>query len=455
MEMTVNGNSSEIVFLRRGLPAEPNRRSFLKLAVGFGGLSLANLLKLRAESGTGRRPRAVIMVCLAGGPSHIDTYDSKPDAPSEYRGEFKPVATNVPGFDVCEYLPLQAQIADKLALVRSVQFVEPMQHELEEVYTGFPKSQQRPSFGSIISHFSDVNVSVPSYVSLEYAEALTSYEHPRYVGASHSPLHIAGGAGVRNLQLLQSISKQRFDSRRDLLQSFDQFQRDTSRRLQDADAYTARAFDIMTSPKTREAFDLTKEPQQVLDRYGKRDDKFIYVGTQADSVWDSQKFLLARRLVEAGVPVVTLRAGLWDHHGNVIQQVGGKSIWHSLKSMLPLLDRSVHALVTDLHERGLDKEVLVLVWGEFGRTPKISLAGRDHWPDASFALFAGAVPGGQVIGQTDWRGERPTTRALGPQNVIGTLYHALGIDSEQKLNDFSGRPIQLLDSGTPISELIG
>ena len=147
--------------------------------------------------------------------------------------------------------------------------------------------------------------------------------------------------------------------------------------------------------------------------------------------------------------------GLWDHHGNVIQQVGGKSIWHSLKSMLPLLDRSVHALVTDLHERGLDREVLVLVWGEFGRTPKISLAGRDHWPDASFALFAGAVPGGQVIGQTDWRGERPTARAVGPQNILGTLYHALGIDYQQKINDFAGRPTQLLDSGSPIAELIG
>ncbi len=440
---------------RHGFGAGLDRRGFLKLgAMGLGGLSLANLLRLRAEAGTPTRPRAVIMVCLAGGPSHLDSYDPKPQAPSEYRGEFKPISSNVPGVDLCEHLPLQAQIADKLALVRSVQFVEPMQHELEEVYTGFPKSQQRPSFGSIISHCRDRSSSVPSYVSLEYAEGLTSYENPRYVGAAHSPLHIAGGAGVYNLQRPHNISTERFDNRRQLLQSVDRLQRDASRQLQDADAYTARAFDIITSPKTREAFDLSKEPQQVLDRYGKRDDKFIYVGTQADSVWDSQKFLLARRLVEAGVPVVTLRMGLWDHHGNVIQQVGGKSIWHSLQSMLPLLDRSVHALVTDLHERGLDKEVMVLVWGEFGRTPKISLAGRDHWPDASFALFAGAVPGGQVIGETDWRGERPTTRAVGPQNVIGTLYHALGIDYQQMIQDYSGRPIQLLDAGAPIAELL-
>lgn len=432
-----------------------DRRGFLKLgATGLGGLSLANLLKLKAEAATGVRPRAVIMVCLAGGPSHIDTYDPKPDAPSEYRGEFKPVSSNVPGFDVCEYLPLQATIADKLALVRSLQFVEPMQHELEEVYSGFPKSQQRPSFGSVISYCRDRGGSVPSYVSLEYSAGLTSYENPRYLGTAHSPLHIAGDEGVRNLKMLQSITSDRFDNRRELLQSFDQMQRAVGNLPQDMDAYTARAFDIITSPKTRDAFDLSKEPQHVLDRYGKRDDKFIYVGTVADSVWDSHKFLLARRLVEAGVPVVTLRAGIWDHHGNVIQQQGGRSIWHGLRTMLPLLDRSVHALVTDLHERGLEKEVLVLVWGEFGRTPRISQAGRDHWPDASFALFAGAVPGGQVIGQTDWKGERPTTRALGPQNVLGTLYHALGIDSQQMVRDHSGRPIQLLDSGTPIAELV-
>ncbi len=432
------------------------RREFLQLGIaGAGSLSLANILRLQADAATGTRPRSVIMVCLAGGPSHLDTYDPKPDAPIEYRGEFRPIQSKVPGFEVCEHLPLQAQIADKLALIRSLQFVEPMQHELEEVYTGFPKSQQRPSFGSIISYFREQEASTPPYVSLEYSEGLTSYENPRFCGAAHSPLHIAGGEGVRNLKLLQSITSQRFEGRKQLLQSFDRLQRDSARQLQDADAFTARAFDIMTAARTRDAFDLSKEPRSVLDRYGKRDDKFIYVGTQADSVWDSQKFLLARRLVEAGVPVVTLRMGLWDHHGNVIQQVGGKSIWHSLKSMLPLLDRSVHALVTDLHERGLDREVLVLVWGEFGRTPKISLAGRDHWPDASFALFAGAVPGGQVIGQTDWRGERPTARAVGPQNIIGTLYHALGIDYQQKINDFAGRPTQLLDAGSPISELVG
>ena len=434
-----------------------SRRQLLQWSVaGLGGLSLPQLLQMRAEAATGtaKRPRSVIMVCLAGGPSHMDTYDLKPEAPVEYRGEFQPISTNVPGFDICELLPLQARIADKLALVRSLQFVEPMQHELEEVYSGFPKSQQRPSFGSVVSYFQDQKKLVPSYVSLEYAERMTSYENSRYLGTTHAPLHISGGAGVQNMKPLWQISEERYGSRRELLQSFDRIERSASTQLKDADNYTVRAFEIMNSPQVRDAFDLTKEPDSMRERYGYNTDKYIYVGSQAETIWDSQSFLQARRLVEAGVPVVTLRAGLWDHHGNVLQASGGKSIWHSLSTMLPLLDRSLHALITDLHERGLDQEVLVLVWGEFGRTPKISQTGRDHWPDASIALFAGAVKTGQVIGETDARGERPASRALGPQNVLGTLYHALGIDPTQLVRDFSGRPVQLLDSGTPIAELL-
>ncbi len=435
-----------------------SRRDFLRVgALGLGGLTLPDILRLRAEaSGQTKKPRAVIMVCLAGGPSHLDMYDLKPGAPVDYRGEFNPIHTNVPGFDICEHMPMQAQIADKLALVRSLQFVEPMQHELEEIYTGFPKSAKRPAFTAVISRFGGCDGKLPSNVSLEYGTSTTSYEHPQYVGPSHGPLYIAGGDGVRNLSLDQAMAKGRLDDRRSLLQQFDGFCRDLDacRESQNIDAYTARAFDIITSPKARDAFDLSKESDAVRDRYGKKDDKYIYVGKTADSLWDGHKFLLARRLVEAGVPVVTLRAGGWDHHGNVIQQVGGTSIWHSLRSVLPLLDRSIHALITDLYERGLDKEVLVLIWGEFGRTPRISLNGRDHWPDASFALMSGAVPTGQVVGATDSRGERPKTKAYGAQNIIGTVYRALGIDYQQKINDFAGRPMQLLDDGAAIPELV-
>ena len=436
--------------------ALPHRRDLLRHGLaGIAGLSLADVLRLRADVPTGKKPRSIIMVCLAGGPSHLDMYDLKPGAPEEVRGEFKPVKTVVPGFDICEHFPLQARITDKLALVRSLQFVEPMQHELEEVYSGFPKSAKRPSFGSVISRFKGDAVRGPAYVSLEYSTGTSSYESPQYVGASHRAMHISGGEGVRNLGLLNGISRNRLEDRRGLLRDFDNYRReqDARRESQDMDAHSARAFDILGAPQVRDAFDLSREPEKVKARYGDKDAKFIYAGKDADSYWYGHNFLLARRLVEAGVPVVTMRAGLWDHHGNVIQQVGGKSIWHSLRSALPLLDQSIHALVTDLHDRGLQDEVMVLVWGEFGRTPKISQTGRDHWPDASFALFAGAGCHGQVIGETDSRGERPKTRPLGPQNVLGTIYHALGIDHRQTINDFSGRPTQLLEQGEPIAEL--
>ncbi len=433
-----------------------NRRDFLRLgALGIGGLTLADVLRLRAHAGTTAKPRAVIMVCLAGGPSHMDMYDMKPDAPADFRGEFRPIKSNVPGFDICEHMPLQAKIADKLALVRTVQFVEPMQHELEEVYTGFPKAAQRPSFGAVVSKYRGGDVKLPSYVSLDYNSGTAAYESPRYLGAAHRPLQIAGNAGVRNLSLTYGVKPARLEDRRGLLRSFDNFRRDvdTRREGQDMDAFTARAIDMITSPRAREAFDLDKEPAKVRQRYGSRGDKYIYVGRKADSPWEGEKFLLARRLVEAGVPVVTLRAGGWDHHGNVVSSAGG-TIFISLKSVLPLLDRSIHALVTDLHERGLDREVVVLVWGEFGRTPKIVQNGRDHWPSTGFALFAGAVKTGQVVGQTDSRGERPKNRGLGAQNVLGTIYHALGIDQAQMVPDFSGRPMRLLDDGEPIEELV-
>ncbi len=430
-----------------------SRRSFLRVgALGLGGLTLPDLLRLRAQSGTGS-PRAVIMVCLAGGPSHIDTYDPKPDAPADYRGEFGSIATNVPGFNICDQFPRQAKIADKLALIRSLQWQEPMQHELEEVYSGFPKASKRPSFGSVISRYRPADAKLPSYVSLEYSEGTTSYEDPRYLGAAHRPLHVSGSQGVRNLSLNRMVSPAKLGDRKGLLDSLDTLRRDADQ-SRDVDAYTARALDIITSTKARDAFDLTLEPPRVRDSYGLKNDMFTYVGKTLDSYWYSHNFLLARRLVEAGVPVVTLRAGLWDHHGNVLQANGGVSIWHSLRTQLPLLDRSVHTLVTDLHDRGLDKEVLVLVWGEFGRTPKSSQTGRDHWPSAGFALMAGGgMKTGQVIGATDSKGSEPKVRPLGPQNVLATVYSALGIDPTLTIPDFSGRPLALLDDPKPIAEL--
>jgi Protein of unknown function (DUF1501) len=434
-----------------------SRRDFLRVgALGLGGLTLADVLRLRAQAGTTATPRAVIMICLAGGPSHLETYDMKPNAPEDFRGEFRPIKTNAPGFDLCEHMPLQAGIADKLSVVRTVQFVEPMQHELQECYTGFPKAAKRPAFGSVISRFrgGDDN-KLPRYVSLDqYHANHAEVENPQYVGAAHRPF-LFGSEGVKNLGLTKGVSLGRLDDRKQLLDAFDTLRRDVDTRAEfpAMDAFNAQALDLITSPKAREAFDLSREPDRVRARYGDHNDKYIYVGTKADTPWEGQKFLLARRLVEAGISVVTMRIGSWDHHGNVLSGAGG-TIFKSLRTALPLLDRSIHALVTDLHERGLDKEVVVLIWGEFGRTPKIVQAGRDHWPQTGFALFAGAVNTGQVVGETDSRGEAPKNRGLGAQNVLGTLYHALGIDWKTKLPDFTGRPMQLLDDGEPITELV-
>ena len=448
-----------LTFWGKSASHAPSRRDFLKVgALGVGGLSLADVLRLRATATEAprRRPKSVIMIVLAGGPSHIDMYDLKPDAPVEYRGEFNPIRTNVAGFDICEHMPRQATIADKLALVRTVQYFEPMQHELQEVYTGALKSARKPAFGCVVSKFKANDRQMPSYVSLEYSEGTTPYESPEYLGAQHRPLHVSGGPGVRNLSLSHPSMRPQLDERRTLLESFDVFRRDLDVRRESVsmDAYANRAFDIITSPRARDAFDLSKESARVRERYGARDQKYSYVSQTLDSVWDGQNFLLARRLVEAGVSVVTLRMGQWDQHGNVIAANGGKSIWWNLKTMLPLLDRSIHTLVTDLHERGLQDDVAVLVWGEMGRTPRISQAGRDHWMDASYALFAGAVKTGQVIGATDSRAELPRSRGVTVQNVHATLYDLLGIDASQQVPDFAGRPQYLLEDREPIRELL-
>lgn len=431
------------------------RRDFLRVgALGLGGLTLADLLRLRARAGTDRAPRSVIMICLAGGPSHIDMYDLKPNAPTECRGDFKPIASRVPGFDVCELMPLQAQITDRLSLVRTVQFVEPMQHELQEVYSGYPKAARRPCFGSVVSRFRhrDPDCLLPPYVSLdEYVGNHTEVEHPQYVGEAYRPF-LYGGEAVKSLGLREGFTAGRLANRKQLLQQFDNLRRDADTSA--VDTYTAQALDLIASTKAREAFDLSREPAAVREKYGAKDAKYIYGNEPKPTVpWPSEKFLMARRLVEAGVSVVTMRVGTWDYHGKTS---GTGNIFTGLRSQLPLLDRSVHALVTDLEERGLSRDVLVLVWGEFGRTPRVNnVEGRDHWPEAGFALFAGGgLKMGQVVGETDSRGERPKSRALKAQDVLATVYHVLGIDPALSIPDFTGRPMRLLDDGAAIAELV-
>ena len=228
---------------------------------------------------------------------------------------------------------------------------------------------------------------------------------------------------------------------------------DSKGELAALDEFSKQAVAMITSPKARDAFDLSREPDRVRQRYCAPGAKYTYGNDPTPTnPWPADKFLLARRLVEAGVSVVTLRIGTWDYHGT---SSGTGNIFTGLRTQLPLLDQSVSALVSDLHDRGLDKEVAVLVWGEFGRTPRVNkVEGRDHWPDAGFALFAGGgLRTGQVVGETDAKAERPRTRALGAQDVLATVYQALDVDLAAKLPDFSGRPMPLLDDGKPISEL--
>jgi hypothetical protein len=435
------------------------RRDFLRAgALGLGGLTLADLLRLRAQAGASPSPRAVIMVCLAGGPSHIDMYDLKPNAPADFRGEFRPIKTNVPGFDICEHMPRQAKIADKVALVRSVRFVEPMQHELQEVYSGFPKAARRPAFGSVISRVrGGGDRKMPRYVSLDqYAGDHAEVENPQYAGAAHRAF-LFGSEGVKSLGLRQGLTADRLGDRWRLTAAFDDLRREVDARGDAGalDAFAAQAVEMITSPRAREAFDLTREPDKVRERYGSKDAKYIYGNDPRPTVpWPAEKFLLARRLVEAGVSVVTLRVSPWDYHGTAS---GTGNIFVGMRSVLPLLDQSVSALVTDLHERGLDREVAVLVWGEFGRTPRVNnVQGRDHWPNVGFALFAGGgLRTGQVVGETDGKAGEIKSRAVGAQNVLATLYHALGVDPTRTLPDFSGRPVPLLDDPEPIAELVG
>jgi hypothetical protein len=416
-----------------------NRRLFL----GLGALPLAEVLRLRAADSATSRGKAVIFVYLNGGPSHLDMYDLKPNAPSEYRGEFRPIATNVPGIRISEHLPLHAKIADQFAIIRNMRFQQEG-HTAPELYSGFLRGN-RPAIGSVVSRLradQGTCTPLPPYVYLGDANHVG---HPGFLGKAHEAY--IPGEKAANLGLSKSLTQEKLTDRRGLLASFDQAKRD----LDDPrgsragmDAFSAQALEMMTTNAARDAFDLSKESDKVREKYGK--------GTE---------YLLARRLVEAGVPVVSITPqnhavpkkcnGQWDHHDHVFE---------CLKAILPQYDRSVHALLTDLHDRGLDRDVAVVIWGEMGRTPRVgtqrgTMGGRDHWPQAGFALLAGGgFERGQVIGSTNARGEQPVGKPYTPQNVLATLYHHLGIDPQTTLNDHTGRPVYLLDDPAPVKELM-
>lgn len=414
------------------------RREVLRVGgLAVAGLTLADILRLRASaaSATGRG-KSVIMIWLRGGPSHIDSYDMKPHAPVEIRGEFRPIRTNVPGIQVCEHLPLHAKIMDKLAILRGIKSNDLGDHTPHYILTGFPDRGKRPVFGSVVSYLRPRSDGLPSYVSLMYkAPGLYDNESPAYTGPAHRPF-VPKAEGLANLGLAKGVTLGQLDQRQGLLRAFDTLSReiDHTDSMAGIDAYVRRAMEMITSPKAREAFDLGKEPVKVREQYGKY----------------CESFLMARRLVEAGVPVVTLKVGDWDTH---------EHNFRDMKEQLPQLDRGVHALVTDLHERGLDKDVAVVMWGEFGRTPRIDTkrqAGRDHWPEAGAAVVAGGgFQVGQAIGETDSHAGRAKGKPYTPGNVLANLYRHLGIDPAVTIPDHARRPMHLLDDREPVRELTG
>jgi hypothetical protein len=407
-----------------------SRRSFLQIGAFGAGLSLAGLLRAREAAGSPNK--SAIMIYLPGGPSHLDMYDLKPDAPKEYRGEFKPIATNVPGVQICEHFPLQARMWDKLACVRSVVSVD--EHSDSLVMTGYSenanRTQNHPSFGAVLSKTRGAAAGdIPPFVSLR---GMTRGTEPGFLGVAHRPF-TPSGEGVRNLRLAGGVDMTRMDDRKSLLSSFDQLRRDidASGTMKGIDSFTSRAFDMVASGAVRKALDLTKEDPRSRDRY-----KGV------------EQFLTARRLVEAGVGCVTLAVGGWDTHS---------SNFKTLKRQLPQVDRGIANLVQDLHDRGLDRDVVVVMWGEFGRTPRInnSDGGRDHWSPVMSALVAGGgLKMGQAIGASSARGEYPKDRRVTVPQVLSTLYRAVGIDPARTFPNGSGRPMYVLDDREPVKELI-
>jgi hypothetical protein len=435
-----------------------SRRDFLRVgALGAGGLTLADLLRLKAQGAI--RPdaahKALIMVYLPGGPSHIDMYDLKPDAPVEYRGDFKPIQTNVPGIQVCELMPLHAKIADKFAIVRGLKTQG--NHDPTELLTGIPAAAsgsigqvRRPALGCVVSKLRGTDGPIPPYVSTSDHRLLQSYddpEEPAYLGAAHRPVSVKGQV-MKDLTPLPEVSRERLDDRKTLVQAFDTLERQIQgdQKLAGMDSYRARALEMIASSQVRDALDINREPDKGRDKYGTA----------------GLDFLRARRLVEAGVSIVSVAARFPVRIGGNINDPGGWDMHNYTfklqRAKLPIYDQAVYALLTDLHERGMDKDVAVVIWGEFGRTPRIRAENDDqrgHWPEAGFAFLAGGgMNMGQVVGETDARAERPRFRKYTPQNVLATLYDVLGIDpAATTLDDFSGRPQYLLDHPEKIAAL--
>lgn len=440
----------------RDLVTVGSRRWFLQLGLGgLAGLTAAPLLQQQAMGAEGlytKAPQAksVIFIWLSGGPSQVDMWDMKPDAPQEIRGPFSPISTNVPGIDICEHMPLQAAMMDKFALIRSMDATA-SNHTPVTFQAANPKSQRTnkgndgggyPSMGSVTAKFRGANApGMPPYVALADSLAADVYGAGE-LGHAFEPLD--GMKSKGKFDMPQGVKIPRLQDRNQLRQELDRFrqQSETSTGLTFHDRYVKEAYEMVASGKVADAFDISKEPEEVRQRFGTNS-----FGT---------KSLLARRLVEAGVTWITMSDawGHWDHHGDDVRWGG---IEKGLKPMLPELDRGITTLVRDLDERGLLETTLVLVVGEFGRGPVINKqAGRDHWTPVMSMLAAGAgVPGGQVIGKTDRRGGEILERRLGPGDLAATVFTKLGVDPHTYWTNNSGRPVPLVEGDAANIEELG
>ena len=424
-----------------------SRRDLLKIgALSFGGLGLGDLLRASAQADVSRRKDlSVILLWKGGGPSHLETWDLKPEAPAEFRGTFNPIPSIIPGYQVSEHLPYSARVVDRLAILRSVSHPDGGHESASHlVLTGYKPtndipSNEVPSYGSIVSHELGAKTEgFPAYVTLPHCGKGMAAS---YLGVAYNPFETLGDPSsekfsVRNLQLPSGLTIEQLDHRMAMLKQFDKMRRDVdaSGLIDGMDTFTQQAWNLVTSPAVQKAFDINAEDAQLRERYGKHD-------------W-GQNMLLARRLVEAGVRFVTVDVGGWDTHANNFESMKNRQ--------LPKFDRSFATLIEDLDQRGRLDNTLVLVWGEFGRTPRINTNnGRDHWPNVfSVVMAGGGLKRGIILGESDPRAEFPKERPCSPQDVLATMYHLLGIDRHKSFTNDANRPVEILNYGEPIHEIL-
>jgi hypothetical protein len=437
-----------------------SRRDFLTIGgMALGGLALSDALRLEAAQGE-RSHKAIINVYLPGGPPHIDMWDLKPDAPAEIRGEYSPIKTNVPGMEICELFPKLAAMAERFAIIRSLADSDG-DHAAYQCMTGRKRGQQPPpggwpASGAWLSKLKgDMNPAVPAHVSLMYRTGERRWGDPGdggFLGMGHAPFRLVGGKenGMKSDNMvLQGVTLDRLQDRDALRSSLDRFRRqaDISGSMDGLDEFSQKALGILTSSKLAEALDLSKEDPRSLEKYGVDDPAFERDGAPRMV----RNFCIARRLVEAGARYVSMNFIRWDWHGG-----DGMNFVNS-KRDFPLLDSGLSSLLADLHERGLDKDVSVVVWGEFGRTPRLNNRNsRDHWPQANAAVLAGGgMRLGQVIGSTNKYAEHPVDRPVKFEEVFATLYAKAGLNLTTREFDLRGRPQYLVEPGIePIRELM-